>query len=240
MGQKSTFPFDWILFDADNTLFDFHASSKIAFHNSFQHHGMPSNQEQYDRFRHFNMIAWKAFDENRMDHKDIKSFRFTRLFEEMGISELDPLAFNALYFRQLVENIRYVEGAREILSYLSDKVKIGLITNGMKEVQRPRLMASDIHYHFDMVVVSGEIGYSKPNSSYFEHVYMEMGEPQKERVLVVGDNIIADIKGGKSFGYKTAWFNPFGAENQNGVEPDFEISKLDEIREIVNSDFNLS
>ena len=80
----------------------------------------------------------------------------------------------------------------------------------MKEVQRPRLEASEIHTYFKAVVVSGEIGHSKPNHSYFEYVYDKLGQPNKDKVLVVGDNLIADIQGGKNDGFKTAWYNPSG------------------------------
>jgi YjjG family noncanonical pyrimidine nucleotidase len=226
--------YDWVLFDADNTLFDFHASSEIAFHKSFGRHGMTVDNWSYERFRHYNLEAWKAFDENRMDHEEIKVFRFGHLFREMGIDHLDPLEFNALYFRQLVENIRYVSGAPEVLEELAGKLRLGLITNGMKEVQRPRLEASSIRHLFEVVVVSGEIGHSKPTSSYFDYVYERIGLPEKERVLVVGDNLYADIQGGRDFGFRTVWFNPAGVPGNNGVTPDYEIRSLQELRQLVN------
>jgi 2-haloacid dehalogenase len=228
--------FEWILFDADNTIFDFHASSEIAFHKSFEKHGIKSNEEVYAIFRKLNAIAWKAFDENRMTHEEIKSYRFSALFREMGITDLDPLEFNALYFSLLVQNIRYEKGARNLLAQIEGYCKMAIITNGMKEVQRPRLENSEIHSYFDRIFVSGEIGFSKPNPAYFDHVYTALGDVAKEKVLVVGDNIIADIKGGADFGFKTAWYNPHQLENTNGVIPDFEIEALSALKEIIFED----
>lgn len=225
--------FEWILFDADNTIFDFHASSEIAFHKSFAKHGIDSDDALYDVFRKLNAIAWKAFDENKMTHEEIKEFRFSELFREVGIKGMDALEFNALYFRMLVENIRYEKGAKELLAQIKGQCKMAIITNGMKEVQRPRLENSEIHSYFDRVFVSGEIGYSKPNSAFFDHVYQSLGETAREKVLVVGDNIYADIKGGADFGFKTVWYNPHHLENKNGVVPDYEIDALSALKKII-------
>lgn len=225
--------FEWILFDADNTIFDFHASSEIAFHKSFEKYDIESDDEVYAIFRKLNAIAWKAFDENRMTHEEIKAYRFSELFHKTGIEHLDPLEFNALYFRMLVQNIRYEQGARDLLAQISGRCNMAIITNGMKEVQRPRLENSDIYSYFKHVFVSGEIGYSKPNPAFFEHVYKALGAPSKEKVLVVGDNIYADVKGGADFGFKTVWYNPHHLDNSNGVLPDFEIDSLPALKKII-------
>lgn len=225
--------FNWILFDADNTIFDFHASSEIAFHKSFQKHGIQSTAESYKLFKKINLATWKAFDENKISHEAIKEYRFSKLFEEIRVNGIDPMEFNTLYFKKLVENIRYVEGAKEILSYLKGKVKLAIITNGMKEVQRPRLESSEIYDFFELIIVSGEIGFSKPNHSFFQYVYDEMDDCEKEKVLVVGDNLFADIKGGNDFGFKTAWFNPDLFERKDGIVPNYELINLNEIKNIL-------
>jgi FMN phosphatase YigB (HAD superfamily) len=50
---------------------------------------------------------------------------------------------------------------------------------------------------------------------------------------MVGDNLGSDILGGVNYGIDTCWYNPKGALNGHGVEPDFEILELREILEIV-------
>jgi len=236
MVERTGVQYDWVLFDADNTIFDFHASSEIAFHKSFEHHGISSGKELYKSFKRINLAAWRAFDENRMSHHDIKEYRFSTLFQQYEYKELDPLEFNALYFRNLVDNIRYIDGAVSVLKNLSECTKLAIITNGMKEVQRPRLEASDIHDLFDLIVVSGEIGFSKPNHAFFKYVFDRIDGHDKSRVLVVGDNLLADVKGGLDFGFKTAWYNPYGITKENGIIPDFEIEYLDQIMGIVLKD----
>lgn len=225
--------YKWILFDADNTIFDFHASSEIAFHMSFKEHNFNSTDEHYDFFNEINLHYWGAYDRNEISHEEIKRIRFEKLFEKIGFNGVDPLAFNSLYFRKLVEYPRFMNKALELLKELKGKYKLGIITNGMEEVQRPRLHASGIFDLFEIVIISGEIGYSKPNRAFFSYAYQKMQEVNKGEVLVVGDNLLADIKGGQDFGFKTAWFNAFGITNETGIRADYYLKELSQLRNVL-------
>ena len=227
--------YDWILFDADNTLFDFHASSELAFFEAFRLNALEVGPEHYEAFRQINLETWQAFDENKLDHEQIKEIRFSRLFEAFGIEGLEPLRFNAEYFDQLVRHTRYVPGAKELLDQLEGRLRMGVITNGMKEVQRPRLESSGLIHRFDLIVISGEIGHSKPNPAFFQFAADRMNYDAPDRVLVVGDNLYADIRGGNEFGFHTAWFNPDRLPLENGIEPNHEINALHEIMAIVGN-----
>ena len=48
---------------------------------------------------------------------------------------------------------------------------------------------------------------SKPNAGFFDITFDRIGNPPKEEVLIIGDNLISDIKGGYDFGIDTCWFN---------------------------------
>ena len=225
--------YDWILFDADNTLFDFHASSELAFFAAFKQVGISATKEHYQAFQQINQQTWQAFDLNQLDHESIKRIRFERLFDAYKIDGLDPLDFNALYFDQLICHARFIEGAPEILKQLHGQIRLGVITNGMKEVQRPRLEYCGWTGYFDVIVVSGEIGHSKPDRAFFDVAASQMDIGAPDRILVVGDNLYADIKGGNDFGFHTAWFNPSGQEMENGVRPHYEISRLTDLYSIL-------
>jgi putative hydrolase of the HAD superfamily len=128
-----------------------------------------------------------------------------------------------------------MDGAIELLNQLHTKVRLGLITNGLKEVQRPRIFSTGLNKYFEVIVVSGEIDIMKPDYAFFEYTYGQMSRPAKERVLVVGDNLNADIRGGFQFGFKTCWFNPGASVNQHGVSPDYEINLLSGVVDIVDN-----
>src|SRR5690606_6102209 len=117
-----------------------------------------------------------------------------------------------------------IPGARELLEQLYGKVRLGIITNGLTEVQRPRLESTGIAALCQVIVVSGEINLMKPQHAFFDHTHTLMGRPDKKAVLVVGDSLTADIAGGRDYGFQTCWYNPGQVLHDTGIRPDFEIA----------------
>jgi 2-haloacid dehalogenase len=85
----------------------------------------------------------------------------------------------------------------------------------------------------DGVVVSEEVGAAKPEGRIFEIALAQMGNPPKDGVLMVGDSLTADIRGGNDFGIHTCWFNPAGRAH-DGCVPTYEIRELRELLAIVS------
>ena len=54
-------------------------------------------------------------------------------------------------------------------------------------------------------------------------------------VIIIGDSLTSDIQGGVNAGISTCWFNPGGKENSSDVKPDYEISSLNQVLEIIES-----
>jgi len=78
------------------------------------------------------------------------------------------------YLALLIEHSSLLEGAKEMLDYLATNYKLAIITNGLKEVQRPRLALTKIEHYFKAIIVSDEIGVAKPQTAYFEYVFKEI------------------------------------------------------------------
>jgi 2-haloacid dehalogenase len=225
--------YKWLLFDADNTLFDFTFSQRKALENSFDQYNLEYKKEIFDEFVKINFIIWSAYDRNEITHEEIKSERFRRLFSEFSIFGIDLKEFNYYFISQLILNSKLLDGAEEILTYLHRKTKVALITNGMKEVQRPRYEQCKLKHIFNKVFISGEMGISKPNYEYFRFVHEETGNFDKEEYLVVGDNLIADVKGGKDYGFNTCWYNIHNDSSEEFENADYVINSLNELIEIV-------
>ncbi|MBK7096278.1 MAG: pyrimidine 5'-nucleotidase [Saprospiraceae bacterium] len=226
--------YKWLLFDADNTLFDFTFSQRKALENSFDHYNLEYKKEIFDEFVKINFIIWSAYDRNEITHEEIKSERFSRLFSVFGVSGIDLNEFNDYFISQLILNSKLLDGAEEILTYLHGKTNVALITNGMKEVQRPRYEQCQLKHIFNKVFISGEMGISKPNFEYFRFVHEETGNFDKGEYLVVGDNLIADVKGGKDYGFHTCWYNIHNVSSEEFENADYVINSLNELIEIVN------
>jgi YjjG family noncanonical pyrimidine nucleotidase len=224
--------YHWVLFDADHTLFDFDKASVEALSEVLVEHGIAWGEGMYSDYKRINVQCWLEHEQGMIDRDTLVYERFKRYFDFMQL-DLDPVANQKKYLAKLGTKPYLMPGASEIVSALKGKIGLGYVTNGMSEVQRPRLEKVGWDIKFDVIVIAGEIGVSKPHADYFRHVHAMMGSPSREEVLVVGDSLTADIAGAQSFGYKTCWYNPEAMACHLEKEPDYAISHLNELPDIL-------
>mgnify|MGYP000163987907 CR=1 FL=1 len=55
----------------------------------------------------------------------------------------------------------------------------------------------------------------------------------RSRVLMVGDDLLADIKGGINAGIDTCWVNFANEENKTGIQPKYTVHSYEELYRIV-------
>ena len=224
--------YQWILFDADGTLFDYDKTETNALANAFAEAGHAFDATVRASYREINRQIWLAFERGEISQQELRARRFEQLFAAIGVEE-DPESFSEVYLRHLADGTDLIEGAEEILEKLSEELGLMLITNGLKDVQRPRLAKSTIHGYFKDVVISDEIGSAKPAPEIFDVAFERMDDPHKDDVLIVGDSLTSDIRGGRDYGIDTCWFNPDRRPREPEVESRYEISSLDELSGIV-------
>jgi YjjG family noncanonical pyrimidine nucleotidase len=224
--------YKWILFDADHTLFDFDKASEEALAEVLSVNGSGWTEGMYADYKRINVQCWTEHEQGKIDRDTLVYERFRRYFEFRNL-DLDPVATQQDYLRRLGAKPYLMPGAQKIMDTLTGNIKLGYITNGMKEVQRPRLNAIGWEAHFDVIVVGGEVGLSKPHTAYFEHVHALINQPAHQEVLVVGDSLNADISGAASFGYRTCWYNPKEEPCTLSKAPDYTISHLEELTSII-------
>ena len=221
--------FDWVLFDADHTLFDFDRSSKEALAETLEHHGIPHQDDHWNTYDRINKECWAAFENGQLERETMRVIRFTKFFQHIGATEIDVEIFASQYLHSLPARPYLLPGATDLLSALHGRISMGIITNGLREVQRPRLVSTRVDRFFEVIVISGEIDLMKPDRAFFHHAYVHMGQPEKHKVLVIGDSLNADIKGGAGYGFKTCWFNPQKNPGHPEILPDFEIASLEQV-----------
>ena len=161
----------------------------------------------------------------------MKVYRFEQLFEAMGVT-LDAGAFSERYLENLGQFADLIDGAEELLQSLYGRIGMVLMTNGLSAVQRSRLAKSALERYFAEVVISEEVESSKPDGRIFDVAFEKMGNPEKEDVLIVGDSLTSDMRGGIDYGIDTCWFNPQGRA-RDGVAVRYEIRSLHELEKIV-------
>ena len=199
--------YTWLLFDADDTLFDFHKSQAGALQLTLGQCGLPFRPEFLDLFVAANNQVWREFERSEITHLELRLKRFRMLFDATGLNG-DPQTISPLYLRHLSQGSHLFDGAEEVIRGLKKSHRLALVTNGVKEVQRPRLAGSPIADCFEQIFVSDEMGVAKPHRAYFDMVFNGIGQPPKEQVLIIGDNLNTDMQGGLDYGIDTCWYNP--------------------------------
>ena len=220
--------FNWILFDADETLFHFDAYAGLQL--LFKGYGVDFTLEQYDVYQALNQPLWLQYQSGEIGAKQLQEQRFSYWGGQLNVA---PSVLNAGFLQAMAEVCTPLPGAVSLLNTLQGKAKLGIITNGFTDLQQIRLERTGLHNHFDILVISEQVGAAKPHPQIFTHAKELMGFPDPESVLMVGDNPIADIGGGKQAGFYTCWLNRFNATLPTGIVADYEISSLPQLEALL-------
>lgn len=221
--------FKWLLFDADNTLLDFNKASKESLWAAFSAFDLHCDEDIYQLYQGINHRLWHAFEQGEVSAVFLRTERFRQLLEALKIKDITPALFSQTYMNSLVEVSEIYAGVEGLLQDLKGKYQLSIITNGLKEAQKPRLNKLQLTHYFESIVVSDEIGVAKPDLAYFEYVYQSIvNPPPKSDILVIGDSLKSDILGGFQFGIKTCWIS-HGKENNTAIQPDYIIDNVLEL-----------
>ncbi len=219
-----------ILWDLDNTLFDFDRAEEIALQYAMRKHGLTYDPATtLEAFKIVNLRRWEGLEEKRYTKDEVLVGRFDEFF---GEGNVDSRALNADYLWSLGEHKALYPEAEGVVRELHARGYIqSIVTNGAKEVQDACYYNSPIVSLIKAVVISEEVGVAKPDPRIFEIACQHSGWLDKGTTLVVGDSLSSDIAGGQAYGVDTCFFNPSG--KGHSAKPTYEIRSLPEILDIL-------
>lgn len=220
-----------LLFDADDTLLDFHKDERQALEKTMKHYGVPITEENIKIYSDINQGMWKQLERGEITKPELKRTRFKKFFEAIGFEcDEEPLTVNEHYLSLLGEGGNTLEGAVETVKKLyEDGYELYIITNGIAATQAKRLNRSGLLPYINEVFVSETIGYQKPRKEYFDAVLDNIKEKEKEKILVIGDSLTSDIQGAMNAGLPCCWLNRYGKELSENYEVDFVIEDVREV-----------
>lgn len=217
-----------VLFDLDDTLFDFHKAEKIALTKTLVHFGIDPTEETLALYSTINATHWKRLELGEISREEVKVGRYRELFETIGV-ECDPVKATAYYESMLAIGHYFMPGAPELLEELYRKYRLYIVSNGTAKVQEGRIGSSGIAKYMDGIFISQILGANKPDKQFFDICFAEIPDFSLSETVIIGDSLSSDIKGGINAGITTVWFNPKGIENDSDIKPDYTIKELSEV-----------
>ncbi|MCM1214405.1 MAG: YjjG family noncanonical pyrimidine nucleotidase [Lachnospiraceae bacterium] len=215
-----------ILWDLDDTLLDFPYSQKYALKKCFQDIGREITEEQIARYSRINDDYWKRLELGEITREELQIGRFATLFREYGLQGVDVEAFHRKYEEALGSVFRFRDDGLTVVRSLQGRVGQYVITNGMPAVAHNKFRISGLEEIMDGIFISGEIGVPKPQSGFFRYCLEQIPEKDRSKILIVGDSLTSDIKGGMQMGIPTCWYHHGDRTNDTPWIPDHEITDL--------------
>ncbi|CUU22865.1 noncanonical pyrimidine nucleotidase, YjjG family [Duffyella gerundensis] len=219
---------DWILFDADDTLFHFDAFAGLQ--QLFRQYDVAFSAGDYADYQAINKPLWVEYQNGAISALQLQHQRFTPWAERLNVT---PDTLNSGFLNAMAEICVPLKGAVNLIERLKGEVKMGIITNGFTALQQARLQRTGFLGFFDLLVISEQVGVAKPHPDIFNHALEKMGHPPRDRVLMVGDNPDSDILGGINAGLKTCWLNADGRSKPEQITPDWEVASLHELETLL-------
>jgi len=218
--------YKFLLFDVDDTLFDFEKGEAVAFVETMNSAGITvSDSGFYDSYLEINAALWQDFQNGAVTQKDLCVLRFQRLFDRYGVCA-DARSVSELYLDNIGRQAILFDDTYAVCERLSAEYELFMITNAVARVQRSRIKHSPITGFFKDVFISEEIGYVKPSKEFFDHVSASIPGFDRKLALVIGDSITSDIAGAIGYGIDCCFVNRRSKAVPDGIKPDCTVNDL--------------
>jgi len=220
--------YKWILFDADETLFHFDAYQGL--HLMFSRFGITFTKQDFAQYQKVNKPLWDDYQNGVISATQLQNIRFQPWAEPLNLT---TQAINSAFLSAMADICALLPGAQALLDNLQGRAQLGIITNGFTELQQVRLEKTGIQDRFSVLIISEQVGVAKPDPAIFDAAFSQMNHPNKDQVLMVGDNPHSDILGGNNAGIDTCWLNVQGLPVPEGVKPSYQVATLAELNQLL-------
>ena len=184
-------------------------------------------------FRLRNSVLSEYAQQLRKDGAMTSLGALTATLKRLGLhSDADLEEVNMEVVQAYREQMELLPGAKEVLELCKGRLPLALITNGPEDMQRAAIEEVKVARYFQTILISGskEVAVRKPDVRIFGLACKRLGVPPEE-VLMVGDNLEADIKGALNVGMKVVYIGPCKEEVP-------QVADLFELRGWLGAHFN--
>lgn len=226
-----------VFFDLDHTLWDTDLNSEESLSELFieldlANKGVESFEKFLTIYKKHNQHLWGLYAENKIGKESLRLHRFQITLRDFNIDDIKLAEEIADEFiLRTPHKKKLIPGTIPLLQHLHNRYHLAIITNGFKESQHNKLLASEIGSYFDKVYISEEVGCHKPDPAIFHHAVKESKAKSNENCVMVGDTFDTDVAGAISAGLHAVHYSPHQTEKHQ--EPVITIKHLDELKGVL-------
>jgi len=211
-----------VLFDMDNTLWDFVAAKKAACRAVVEHAGSGDVEELYSYFRRLGV----GFE----DPGNVVEYLL-----DIGADPSCVMPCCKVYEKVKIASISPYPGVCETLETLaSADLSLAVVTDAHSSQARARLRKAGLDDYFACVVSPDISGQRKPDPASFLHALSALSTAPSH-AMVVGDSIRREIEPGRALGMRTA-YALYGDQSDGPVplcRPDYVLGSIRDLIAIV-------
>src|SRR5690554_6757584 len=197
-----------IFFDLDGTLLDFKGAEFLAVEEFHRHYYSLFNLSANlsDFYHDWCSIGKKHYSRFLQGELSFEQQQIERMKELLGeIQDREAGEYFHSFLTSFENNWKPFEDVIPCLQNLKDK-RLGTITNGDLIQQKLKLERMGISDHFEVIIASGDVGYSKPNRIIFE-IAAEITGKNLHEIVYIGDDYTTDIEPCEMLNMRGIWLN---------------------------------
>lgn len=205
-----------VLFDLDDTIFD-HKHARLCALSSLKNNNLVISKISLDELEqeHENLLRGnytKVLDKT-LTLNDSMVERTFFLFKKYGVDLTidEAIKYTELYKQAYDSNRRAIPGVKELIEKLRNHCRIGIVSNGLYEIQIEKVRVCEIEELIDFMILSEEVEAIKPDKIIFEEA-LKKADSRPEEVIFIGDSWTSDVLGALNCGIRTIWINRYNQQ----------------------------
>ena len=226
-----------IIFDTDNTLYSYAPANELALKSVFTKAEilLDINRNLFEeKFKEARLEIKKRIYNQASSHSRLLYIQ--RTIELLGFKTqlLLTLDLEQTYWRTFLQSCKLFPYVRELLDKLNNlNIQTAIITDLNSQIQFRKIIFFGLEQYFDYVVTSEEAGFDKPSKAPFELALKKLDLLPKE-CWMIGDNLNADILGGKKCGLTTLYKYESKDESKiSNIIPDASFNEYNKILSLI-------
>ena len=226
-----------IIFDTDNTLYSYAPANELALRSLFRKAATLLDIKSSffeEKFREARLEIKTRICNQASSHSRLLYIQ--RTIELLGFKTqlLLTLDLEETYWRTFLQSCKLFPDVKELLEKLNNlNIQTAIITDLNSQIQFRKIIFFGLEQYFDFVVTSEEAGFDKPNKAPFELALKKLNLLPYE-CWMIGDNLKADVLGGKNCGLTTLYKYEYKDESKSSdINPDATFSEYIQILSLI-------